>query len=98
MCGEFIAEYTRKARKYHHCSTGCGVPIPPGHLYVKTFEKDGGDIMSSKWHVECREEFNNTAMSEGEDCMDPWSTWENGMPVRFKQKYVYGPFEQEESL
>lgn len=92
MCGEFITEYAVKARKHHWC-TACNVPIPPGFLYIRTFEKDNRDLMVGKWHIECRETFNGYLNEYGDDCMDPWLTWENGMPGEIKQKYLPGPIE-----
>ncbi len=95
MCGEFIGSWTRKARKRHWCCA-CPLPIPPGSSYVKSAEKDVNDFMVSKWHTECRAEFDNLLREHGEDCADPWSTWEHGRPPNeIAARYFIGPLEAE---
>lgn len=88
MCGTVVSETTRKARKQHRCEA-CKIPIPPGFLYQHTFEKDGGDVFSGKWHQECREAFGAWLREDGDDCGDPWMTWECWLPpLEVCRKYV----------
>lgn len=94
MCGKMIAHSTVKARKDHRCEA-CRVPIPAGYSYIRTVESDeDGKIYSSKWHEECRDEFDRMITENFDDCGDPLSTWEDDMPDEIKAKYLFGPWEQ----
>ena len=77
----------KKSRKTHYCEAGCGVTIPKGFSYIRTFDADGGRGRTSKWHVECREAFDEGLSDAGEVEGDPWATWENGMPEEIAVKY-----------
>ncbi len=92
MCGTHLGSTTRRARKDHSCCA-CRIPIPAGHTYIVTSDVDEGRASSAKWHVECSEEFARGLREWGEDCGDPWTTWENGMPAEIAQRYVHGPIE-----
>lgn len=92
MCGTFLREETRKARKNHRCEA-CHIPIPKGFRYVVTASVDdnGDSIASGKWHSECWEEFQRVLRENGDDCGHPDWTWENGMPPEVASKYFIGP-------
>lgn len=92
MCGGFVKDTEFTARKFHRCCA-CSVLIPPGSRYVKSFYVDGGDVDSGKWHLECLKEFERGLRENGDDCGDPWSTWENDMPPEIQRNYIYGPIE-----
>lgn len=96
MCGSGpVILSTHKARKQHQCAA-CHVPIPPGHIYEKAFEVIDGDVSATKWHVECRAEFDRVLHDNLDDCGDAWNTWETGtMPNELAAKYVYGPWQAE---
>lgn len=94
MCGEIISKSRQKARKQYHCASNCDVPIPIGFEYIRTFEKDVGDVMISKWHPECREAFDGTLDNYGDDCMDPHLTWECSQPDELVAKY--GKYKEQE--
>jgi len=97
MCSyTHLSEEHRRARKDYHCAAGCGVPIPVGTLYVTTAAIIEGDFSSDRWHVECREAFGEMLRENGDDCGDPWDTWENGMPAEIAAHYIHGPFEEAE--
>lgn len=94
MCGKIISSKNLKARKEHRCEA-CHVPIPSGITYCRTVEvDDGGDIGATRWHLECREAFDQMIHENMDDCGDPWNTWENDMPQEIRAKYVLGPWEQ----
>jgi hypothetical protein len=94
MCGTFLGTKTSRARREYGCEA-CNTPIPAGHLYITSAEVDGRDFISGKWHVECREQFDSWLSTYGDDCMDPWMTWEDGMPPEIRWRYVPGPYERE---
>lgn len=75
MCGTVISEYTVRARKQTRCCA-CSLPIMPGDDYVKSCWRDGRDFGADKWHQECRIEFCDMLHRWGDDCGDPWDTWE----------------------
>ena len=95
MCGTYLGSRTRKARKWHRCCA-CDVPIPPGFQYEVSCDIDDGKARSSKWHSECRTEFDRMLSEQHDDCGDPSWTWDGGMPPEIKQKYVFGPPEPTE--
>lgn len=88
MCGTLISETNQKARKQHVCQA-CGVRIPIGFDYIKSVSADGGTAFTDKWHPECREEFSRVLYENGDDCGDPWETWENGAPPHLVAKYKW---------
>lgn len=85
MCGTVISEYMVHARKRHRCCA-CRQPIQPGDYYIKSCWKDGGDFGAEKWHQECRAEFCDMLSRDGDDCGDPWDTWERE-PDWLKARY-----------
>lgn len=89
MCGSMISSQTLKARK-NHCCAACRVPIPSGFSYVRVVETDDvAKIFVTKWHVECRAEFDKMLSESFDDCGDAWDTWENGdMPPDIRQRYM----------
>lgn len=79
----FVANDTKqKARKDHQCCA-CNEKIPSGFEYTKSFFVEDGP-QSDKWHTECREEFARVSEPEG---MDPYDTWESGLPDEVRKKY-----------
>lgn len=74
----------------------CRVPVPPGFEYVVSVDIDEGKARSSKWHIECRKEFDRMLSETYEDCGDPTWTWDGGLPPEIWQKYFYGPPEPTE--
>ncbi len=90
MCGTHLGSKTRKARKDHWC-LACSFPIPAGFLYVISVDVEDGSARSSKWHVECWDEFGRMLEANGEDCGAADWTWENGLPEEVKHRYYAGP-------
>ena len=46
-----------KSRKKHSCAACCGINIPIGFNYFIVKENAENGNLKSKWHVECRREF-----------------------------------------
>ena len=86
MCGVFLGEITRKARKQHWCAACC-IPIPKGFAYTITADTEDGRAQSTKWHTECWTEFRRMLKEDGSDCGAADWTWENGMPKEVRLKY-----------
>ncbi len=55
---------------------------------MKSCWKDGNDFGADKWHHECRKQFCIVLRENGDDCGDPWSTWEQ-TPEYMKAKYKW---------
>lgn len=94
MCGIVLREEHRRARKQHWC-VACCIPIPKDFVYTITVDADGGKARTSKWHVECRNEFNSMLSENGDDCGHADWTWENGMPADVRRKYEPGYVEED---
>ncbi len=80
-----------KARKSRRCAA-CSVPIPAGAIYARHSGVWDGEFSSDSWHVECLEAFGQMLRENGDDCGDPWDTWEDDMPDDIKARYVLGPW------
>jgi hypothetical protein len=85
MCG-FVIIKQQKARKEHRCAA-CSVPIPKGFTYCRSFDSYDGRGFTTKWHIECREAFDDMLRENG-DCEGAADqVWEDDMPDHIKEKY-----------
>jgi len=83
-----------KARKSYQCATRCDVCIPVGATYIRVAEILDGKWHHSKWHTECREEFDDMLrqMGECEGAAD-WAWDDKGVPQDLIDKYNSIAFE-----
>ena len=82
-----------KARKDYVCAA-CSICIPVGVPYVRTAEICDGKWHHTKWHTECRMEFDKMLNRDGQNEAPADWTWDDkGVPQELEDKYVGLAFE-----
>lgn len=86
---KYVNDKLRLARKEHACEA-CHFPIPKNAEYIVSSYTYDGSWHTSKWHTECRAEFNNILTKAGDSEGDPSDTWEDdkSVPLHFVAKYI----------